>query len=355
MEWIRMQEATWLAALRLPLRLRLRWMHAHAHQGGVTRDLRGALASLDDVAAHRRWVAQLLIQCRAANVRVIRAVDPSYPRILLRLHDPPLALFVRGDIRLLRSPRGVGIIGARRGTARGRRVAEAFGAQLGRAGLTIVSGLALGVDAAAHVGCLDAGGKAIAVLGTGPDAVHPPSHRRLHERVARSGLLVSEYPPGTPALPHHFIARNRILAALCRALVVVEAAQRSGALSTVEFAHQLGTVEVMAVPGPVDCPQAVGTLQLLREGAELVRSGEDVLDSLNIEAPSAAAAGPLGLGLAAESPAQIAARLAWPIDRVLAALGEAEVLGQVRRGPGDRWSVPSAPRRSGLRPERGGD
>src|SRR5690606_29103477 len=142
--------------------------------------------------------------------------------------------------------------------------------ELGGRGIVIVSGLALGIDAAAHEGCVGAGGRAIVVLPRGLDRAYPDRHEALYRRILRDGVAVSEYPPGEPARKERFVARNRLVAALAQVVVVVEAGTRSGALHTAEFAHQLGR-EMMAVPGPVDCPHAAGALELLHAGAGLVR------------------------------------------------------------------------------------
>jgi DNA processing protein len=247
---------------------------------------------------------------------------------------------MKGDAALLGCDRRVAVVGSRRGSERGRRCAERLGMDLGRAGVAVVSGLALGIDGEAHRGALAVAGPCIGVVATGLDAYHPSSHRRLHEDVARQGLLVSEYPPGTSTQKYAFVARNRILAALGQALVVVEAGARSGALGTVDFALQMGH-SVMCYPGPVDCVASQGSLRLLREGAELVRHGQDVLESLGVDAPKRSPASVLGLGARPESAEDIARRLERSLAEVLSELVELEGDGHVRRVPGGRWSVTS--------------
>ena len=199
--------------------------------------------------------------------------DEVYPERLGHLVDPPPVLFARGRIELLSRP-AVTIVGSRRSTAYGRRSAEALAAQMALRGITVVSGLALGIDGASHRGALEARGDTIAVLGSGVDLIQPASHRRLGERVAREGLLLSEFLPGEPARAHHFPRRNRILAALGGAVVVVEAAEKSGAMITVEHALDLGR-DVYAVPGALDAPQSRGCNLLIRQGAQVITSPEE--------------------------------------------------------------------------------
>jgi DNA processing protein len=189
----------------------------------------------------------------------------DYPQAMHHLHDPPPVLFLRGRRELLERP-AVTIVGARRATARAREVAERLGQAVARAGVPVASGMALGVDGAAHRGALRAGGDTIAVLGRGADRAYPGAHRGLFRDIVGRGLVASEFLPGTPALPHHFPRRNRILAALSCAVVVVEAGATSGALITVDHALDLG-IDVWSVPGPIEVPTCEGSNRLLAEGA----------------------------------------------------------------------------------------
>jgi DNA processing protein len=226
--------------------------------------------------------------------------DEVYPVQLLDLPDPPASLFVLGNLPTP-APPAVGIVGARRCSTYGREVAEGLGRGLAAAGLTVVSGAALGIDSAAHRGALSSSGMAwsaaaagtqpepaefptIAVLGSGIDLFYPSSNRGLIERVAAAGAVVSEYPPGTQALPWRFPARNRLVAGLSRAVVVVEGAPGSGSMITAEFALELGR-EVFGVPGPVTSPLSAVPNQLIRDGAWLTRGPEDVLEVLGYETP----------------------------------------------------------------------
>jgi len=210
------------------------------------------------------------------GIRALPVTSEHYPVALRELSDPPPLLFLKGRELLLRGP-SVAVVGARRATEGGRSVAEALGRILGASGFTVVSGLALGIDGAAHRGALSVGGRTVAVLGSGLDVVYPPSHRALFREVGVRGLLLSEFLPWEAALPHHFPKRNRIIAALARAIVVVEAGERSGALITVDHGLDLGR-EILAVPGSLHNPQARGTNALIRDGARLVASPESILD-----------------------------------------------------------------------------
>jgi DNA processing protein len=206
----------------------------------------------------------------------------AYPPLLLELGDPPAVLFALGRLETLEALRHepeVAIVGTRNPSPYGREVAYSLGRGLGAAGVPVVSGLALGIDATAHRGCLTGGGVPVAVLACGPDVVYPRRHRRLHERVQESGVVLSELPPGTQPFRWSFPARNRIMAGLARMTVVVEAADPSGSLITTDFARDLGR-SVAAVPGRVTSRVSRGTNGLLRDGAVPITGAEDVLDEL---------------------------------------------------------------------------
>lgn len=306
-----------------------------------------------DPALGERARASLAL-CRRLGIRVVRRGAPGYPDVMEQIHDPPAVLFFRGRESLLAGP-GVAVVGSRRATQAGRRMSARLGAALGRAGAVVVSGLALGIDGAAHRGCLDAGGATLAVLGCGPDLPHPPSNRGLFRRIAREGLLVSEFVPGEPAFPHNFPRRNRILAALARAVVVVQAAERSGALITVSHALDLGR-EVFAVPGSVETRQSRGANRLIRDGARILTDPEQLVEELPFlpvegRPGKAAAAGPpppsrvgrdgaavwTALGPAPVGVDELARSVGLPPPRVLAALSALEVEGWAHRSPGMRF------------------
>jgi DNA processing protein len=210
--------------------------------------------------------------------RRIERGDEEFPRHLSVVPTAPSCLFVRGAF-LPADALAVAVVGSRRATPYGVDVAERLARDLAARGVTIVSGLARGVDSAAHRGALAAGGRTIAVLGSGVDVIYPPENRRLATAIEEAGAVVSELPPGTPPLPHHFPARNRIIAGLALGVVVVEAAERSGSLTTAGWAAELSR-EVMAVPGRVTSAESRGANRLIRDGAALVTSWEDVVGEL---------------------------------------------------------------------------
>jgi DNA processing protein len=209
---------------------------------------------------------------------LITSTDPDYPPLLKELQSAPPLLFVRGSVGLLSEPQ-LAIVGSRNPTPGGRDTAHEFAAHLSGCGLVVGSGLALGIDAAAHRGALDSGHPTLAVLGTGPDRIYPARHYELAHAIAECGTLVTEFPPGTGVSPENFPRRNRIIAALSLGTLVVEAAVRSGSLITARLAAAHGR-EVFAVPGSVHNPLAKGCHALIREGAKLVETAEHVLEEL---------------------------------------------------------------------------
>ncbi len=276
---------------------------------------------------------------------------PGFPELLTHLDHPPPLLFLRGDPSLLHAP-AVAVVGSRKASEYGRGMARSMGEGLARAGVAVVSGLALGIDGAAHRGALAAGGDTIAVLGCGPDVAHPPSHRRLFQDILGKGLVVSEFLPGEAPLPHHFPRRNRLIAGLSEAVVVVEAARRSGALITVEHALDIGR-DVFAVPGPVGRRQSEGAHALIRDGAGLVTNAHDVLlgTGLADAAPDARSRDRAPSGLDARQRALwdaleaepdhidlLARRARLDIATAAATLSVMEVHGWVRRAPGLRFA-----------------
>jgi DNA processing protein len=228
---------------------------------------------------------RLLATLARLGVCAVPIASPLYPARLRRLPDAPALLLVRGTAALL-CVRAVAIVGARAATAYGLATARRLAFDLARAGLAVVSGLARGIDAAAHEGALEAGGATLAFQACGPDRVYPPAHRRLAERIAAQGAVLTEFPPGTPPLAAYFPLRNRLIGALPEAVVVVEGRERSGSLVTARLAADQG-VDVLAVPGPVDSPISAGPHALVRDGAQLVRDFRDVLEALGIDAPAA--------------------------------------------------------------------
>jgi len=219
---------------------------------------------------------------QAPSRRLLTLADPAYPQSLLQTEDPPLMLYVNG-VALPQWPRAVSVVGSRNPTPQGASNARDFGRSFAQAGWTVVSGMALGIDAAAHEGALEGAAPGqlatIAVVGTGLDRVYPSQHLQLAHRIAEQGLLVSEYPLGTGPLSENFPQRNRIIAALGQGTLVVEAALRSGSLITARLAAEQGR-DVFAIPGSIHSPQARGCHELLRQGAKLVETAQDVLEEL---------------------------------------------------------------------------
>jgi DNA processing protein len=210
--------------------------------------------------------------------------DPRYPAELLQTQDPPLLLYVQGRLDALQHPLRLAVVGSRNPTPQGALNARQFAHALGQAGACVVSGLALGVDGAAHEGALEAGAMTIAVVGTGLDRVYPSRHRDLAHRIAAQGALISEYPLGTPPLSPNFPKRNRIISGLSQGVLVVEAALQSGSLITARQAAEQGR-EVFAIPGSIHSPQARGCHALIRQGAKLVESAQDILEELRVPDP----------------------------------------------------------------------
>lgn len=212
--------------------------------------------------------------------RMITCTDEAYPPLLREIHDPPAALFVKGDADTLKCPQ-FAIVGSRNPSQAGRKIAQFFASQLAETGFVINSGMALGIDYCAHDGALTSG-KTIAVLGCGPDIMYPARHRQLAESIVKGGALVSEFPPGTPPLASNFPRRNRIISGLSVAVLVVEATINSGSLITARCAMEQGR-EVFAIPGPVQSALSRGCHCLIKEGAKLVESIVDVLEELHLE------------------------------------------------------------------------
>jgi DNA processing protein len=283
----------------------------------------------------------------ASDITVIVRGEPVYPAMLGQIHDPPFVLFVRGALPLGRDC--VGIVGARKASAYGVEATRSLAEGLAAAGLCVVSGAAYGIDTAAHDGAIKARGLTTAVLGCGVDVVYPRSNAKLYEDIRHSGALVSEYFPGTEPKPYQFPARNRIIAGLSRAVVVVEASERSGALITADFALAEGR-DVMAVPGQVFSPNSKGTHGLIRAGAALVTNAEDVLVELGLSGEHAPWDQQQSPGHSPEEEALLQVLAAGPVDMealclatgqpvasATANLSSLEVRGLVTRMAGNRY------------------
>ena len=244
-----------------------------------------ALEILDrEVPSGRPDQEEITKTAALAESKSIQAVifgEDGYPSILSSIPDPPIVLFFRGDLQKYLSIPSVAVIGSRRCTTYGRRVARSLARDFVRDGVGVVSGLARGIDAEAHIGALDAGGRTMAVLGSGLDVCYPPEHEKLAHKITRSGVLVSEYPPGTQPARFRFPERNRLISGFSLGVVVVEAGRKSGTMITVNTALDQGR-EVFAVPGEVTRALSMGTNMLLRDGAGVVITAKDVLEPLGI-------------------------------------------------------------------------
>jgi DNA processing protein len=228
-----------------------------------------------------------LTKLSATDIHVITYTAPDYPQPLKNIYDPPPHIYVRGRLQPSDS-NAVAVVGSRNASDYGLRAATDISRELAEAGLTIVSGMAAGIDAAAHRGALEAGGRTIAVLGCGADVCYPAGNRRLYDAIAQKGAIVSEYAPGTGPDTYHFPARNRIISGMARAIVVVEAGPKSGSLITARLALEQGR-DVFAVPGSIYSFKTRGAHQLIRSGAALIESGHDIIETLGMTADSAAA------------------------------------------------------------------
>ena len=320
-----------------------------ARRADLARHMNAAALQALDSADVGKAVERALDWASAPSHTVLTLDDPGYPRLLLEIGDPPPLIYCRGRVSLLNAP-ALAIVGSRNATAQGMRDAERFARAFSDAGLAIVSGLALGIDAAAHRGGLDGSASTIAVLGTGIDVVYPERNRALAEEIAGRGLLVSEFALGTPALAHHFPRRNRLLSGLAQGCLVIEAAVASGSLITARAAAEQGR-EVFAIPGSIHSPLAKGCHALIKSGAKLAESAEDVLSELGAFrrtgfAVTRAAPRTEGSQGADDSPLlahlgpepvdvdSLCARAGLPADRVSAELLRLELAGRVAALPG---------------------
>ena len=224
------------------------------------------------VAAARQWA-------QASDQHIVTLADAAYPRALLDIADPPTLIYVRGRLDLLQRP-ALAIVGSRNPTPQGIKNAENFSAALAQSGLIIVSGLALGIDTAAHLAALSVQGDTIAVIGTGIDRIYPARNLDLARRIVKQGCIISEFPLGTPAVAHNFPRRNRLISGLARGVLVVEAAAESGSLITARLAGEQGK-EVFSIPGSIHSPQARGCHKLIKQGAKLVETVQDILEELD--------------------------------------------------------------------------
>jgi DNA processing protein len=287
---------------------------------GIGRDLAAAIVAGRGAADPAAEEAR----ARAVSARLVTPVDPDYPAALLKIHDPPLALYVAGDLTP-RDRQCMAVVGSRRCTQYGRSVADRLGFQLAKAGFTVVSGLARGIDIAAHEGALKAGGRTIAVLGGALDKLYPAEARPLADRIAKQGAVISEYTLGREPDRTTFPYRNRVISGLSMGVVVVEADRKSGAMITADQAGEQGR-QVFAVPGRIDTPSSRGTHHLIRQGAKLVEDVRDILEEFEYLIPPSPRGGD---GAAAEAGTEAAATPAFVFGdeerRIVEALAEGEL------------------------------
>jgi DNA processing protein len=305
--------------------------HGDLLPGRARGDLRSGQAYRRAEAEQRR--------ARASGIAIVGRDEADYPAWLRRTYDPPAVLYVRGALAAEEGERSIAIVGSRAASALGTTLARSLGRDLARAGATIVSGLARGIDTAAHRGALEGEGRTVAVLGSGLDRTYPSENGPLAEAIARKGAVVSEFPLGTAPYKGNFPRRNRVIAGWGRAVVVVEASGRSGALGTARAALDEGR-DVLAVPGHPSVSFAEGTNQLIREGAGLVRNASDVAAETGLSIPvaeTALASDPLLNVLRRDLPLSLEdlrARSGLPIPDLLSELSLLEVAARVRRLPG---------------------
>ncbi len=314
-------------------------------------------ASVDALLQSRRRGAleEALEGVSRVGAEVVTGVDRRYPPRLREIHDPPPVLYLRGELTE-EDAWAVAVVGTRSPRPYGRAVAQELAAGLAASGLTVVSGLARGIDSLAHQGALEAGGRTIAVLGSGIDRIYPPEHRALARRIEASGAVVTEYPPGTAPEASHFPRRNRIISGMSLGTVVIEAGDRSGALITADYALEQGR-EVFAVPGSVRSPKSRGTNRLIQEGgAKLTVGLSDILEELNLELveadagptrlPPRNAAEEAILSEVSEEPVhvdEIGRATGLSIEEVSSALALMELKGMVRQVGGMHYVVAGEP------------
>jgi DNA processing protein len=246
---------------------------------GLRREALAALAAIrtDDVAARAALELERTARC---GIELVTWHDDSYPDLLRNIHNPPMVLYIKGSVAALQGP-ALGMAGSRAATDYGKEIAHRFAHSLARQGFAIISGLALGIDAAAHEGAIAAGGKTVGVLGCGLDREYPPENRKLSREIATTGALISEYPLGTAPDSFRFPARNRIISGLALGVLVVEASRRSGSLITAQHALEQGR-EVFAIPGRIDSIKSAGTHLLLQQGAKLAHTIADIIEELPV-------------------------------------------------------------------------
>jgi DNA processing protein len=316
------------------------------HQAGLSKKIiQNLLEVRSNISVDKVWE-----RIQDLGITIITWDDECYPRRLLEIDQPPPVLYVRGEIHP-EDAWSVAVVGTRRVSAYGRQIAEDVAITLARNGITVISGLARGVDAIAHQAAVNAGGRSIAIMGNGVDRIYPPENRKLAEQIISKGALVSDYPPGTPPEASNFPPRNRIISGLSMAVVVIEAGDTSGALITASFAADQGR-EVFAVPGNITAPQSKGTNRLIYNGAIPLLDPRDILEVLqltmvsqqqeaSVVLPSDALEAQLYTAIGNEPlhVDEIRARTNLPIEQVTSTLALMELKGMVRQVGGMQYVV----------------
>jgi DNA processing protein len=298
----------------------------------------------DKTDIDKGWAAFL-----ESDIKIATKGDNCYPQLLKTIYNPPPVLYYRGSIDGLNNP-AIAIVGSRRCSAYGKHVAEQFAKELAGAGFTVISGLARGIDASAHRGALQAG-RTWAVLGCGVDIVYPPENKNLLQQIVQDGAVLSEYPPGTPPHAVHFPARNRLISGLATGVIVVEAAEKSGALITVDFALEQGR-DVYAVPGCITNPFSQGCHKLIQQGAKLVASIEDILEDYGLtlekkhtndnKVTEMSLEEQTLMGYLGVSPIgidQIVQKSGWEVSRIACIMLGLEIKGLIENMPGKRFKI----------------
>lgn len=309
----------------------------------VSAFLSAATTSAWRAGADTGEIEQVLSWLEEPGNHLLTLADAEYPPALLETADPPTVLYVKGSVDRLSMP-ALAIVGSRNATPQGLSTARDFARALGSAGLTIVSGLALGIDTAAHEGGLASSGSTVAVVGTGLDIVYPARNRDLAHRIAAEGAIVSEFPIGTKAIPSNFPRRNRLISGLARGVLVVEAAIRSGSLSTARYAGEQGR-EVLAIPGSIHSPLSRGCHALIKQGAKLVESASDVLEELRLTSQAVEVVDRVSdddplLAALGHDPCDfdtLSQRTGLPVGSLQTRLSELELEGRIACLPGGRF------------------
>lgn len=347
-EWVALQEVLFAKPL-MAHNLLARCGSVEAIFHATADDLQLTAAEWNAVRQFREsvdWqrVDTTLEWCERHHIAIVTMIDPAYPVHLATCPDCPPVLYIDGDVAVLAHAPSVAIVGSRKATRYGEEMAERIATGLAAAGATVVSGLATGIDGIAHRAAVTAGGRSIGVLGSGLDRFYPPQHQDLARQMRVAGAVVTEFPPCVAAFPHHFPQRNRVISGLAMAVVVVEAAEKSGSLITARFAGEQGRL-LFAVPGCSGHVTTRGTHNLLREGAQLAESAEDILEAIRplstqtcqSMADDAIGAALLPLLTEARVLDQLIAGSGRPAADVLARLSQWECEGRVRVLPGNRY------------------